>query len=288
MERQGPEARGETRRMQDETERQAAPRRRRRRRRRPRIWPLLLVLLAATAGILLFLRKDRPARDGGAGRVTVWPFPADPARKDQAKDEISEALAVLAVKNPETEDYVRDYTGVQPSPETVDMSAELAEDGVPLLMQWDERWGYCRYGDGLIGYTGCGPTCLSMVLLGLTGDETFHPAYVASFAQDNGYCVPGNGTAWKLFSEGAAKLGLTAKELPLWEATMQSELAAGRPIICIMGKGDFTEGGHYIVLTGYENGEFTVLGPNRRENCHGWSYERLEGQIKNLWSYAAS
>ena len=264
MERQGPEARGEMRRTQDETERQAAPRRRRRRRRRPRVWPLLLVLLAVAAGIFLFLRN---------------------AQKGPAEDEITEALAALAEKNPETADYVRNYTGIQPCPETVDLDAELAEDGVPLLMQWDERWGYCRYGDGLIGYTGCGPTCLSMVLLGLTGDETFHPAYVAQFAEDNGYCVPGNGTAWKLFSEGAAKLGLTAKELPLWEATMKSELAAGRPIICIMGKGDFTESGHYIVLTGYEDGEFTVLDPNRRENCHGWSYARLEGQIKNLWSY---
>lgn len=247
----------------------AAGHERARPKRRRMAWPLMLVLLAAAVGIFLFLR-------GGPGGF------------QPTRDEISEALEELPEKNPETEQYVRDFQSVQPYPEEVDLSGELEDGGVPLLMQWDERWGYCRYGSGLIGYTGCGPTCLSMVLLGLTGDAAFHPAYVALFAERNGYCVPGNGTAWTLFSEGAEALGLTAKELPLWESTMAGELAAGRPIICIMGQGDFTDSGHYIVLTGYEDGMFSVLDPNRRENCRGWSYERLEGQIRNLWSYTVS
>ena len=199
--------------------------------------------------------------------------------------DIRDALTALAEKNPEARDYIAGFEGVMTFPEHIDLSGDLTEGEVPLLMQWDGRWGYCKYGAGLIGWTGCGPTALSMVLLGLTGDGTYNPAYVAKFSEDNGYCVVGNGTSWTLFSEGAEKLGLSSKELPLDEGTMKRELDAGKPIICIMGKGDFTDSGHYIVITGYSEKGFSVLDPNRRANCREWVYDTLAPQIRNLWSY---
>ena len=58
-----------------------------------------------------------------------------------------------------------------------------------------------------------------------------------------------------------------------------------QPIICIMGPGDFTTTGHYIVLTGVQEGKFTVNDPNSRErSTQLWTYEQLEGQIRNIWS----
>ena len=43
----------------------------------------------------------------------------------------------------------------------------------PLFLQWDPRWGYTEYGeDSFLGLSGCGPTCLSMVLYYLTGDKS--------------------------------------------------------------------------------------------------------------------
>lgn len=201
-------------------------------------------------------------------------------------EDIRAAFSEMIEKNPETVKYVKGFEEVTEYPEYIDLSEELEDGGIPLLMQWDSRWGYCRYGAGLIGYTGCGPTCLSMVLLGLTGDEKYNPAYVAKFATDSGYCIYGNGTAWTLFSDGAESLGLTAKELPLSETGMEQELDAGRPIICIMGPGDFTDSGHYIIVTGYSDGDFTVLDPYRKANCEkNWDYDTLAGQIRNLWSY---
>ncbi len=203
------------------------------------------------------------------------------------EDEIQDALARLAERNPEAEAFVEAYRGVEPLDLTLDLSGELTKGEIPYYTQWDERWGYCRYGEGLIGYTGCGPTALSLVLMGLTGDGTKTPAFVADYAVRNGYCVVGNGTAWTLFSEGAKDLGLTAKELPLWEATMKKELDAGHPIICIMGPGHFTESGHYIVLTGYTEEGFTVLDPNRPSNSEtAFAYADIEGEIRNLWSYS--
>ncbi len=202
--------------------------------------------------------------------------------------ELRDAFAEVYEKNPEARDYVDGFEEIT----QYDLSLDLGEDEafldgdpVPYYTQWDSRWGYCQYGEGLMGWTGCGPTALSMVAMGLTGDGTLTPAYIASFAIDNGYCVPGNGTSWTLFSEGAAKLGLTATELPLWEETIRAQLNAGHPIICIMGQGHFTETGHYIVLTDCTDEGFNVLDPYRPSNCKVWPYDDIQGEIRNLWAY---
>ena len=66
---------------------------------------------------------------------------------------------------------------------------------------------------------------------------------------------------------------------------MVSALEAGNPVILAMGPGDFTTSGHYIVLTGVEDGAFRVNDPNSVKNsCRLWTYEELEGQIRNIWS----
>ena len=73
-------------------------------------------------------------------------------------------------------------------------------------------------------------------------------------------------------------------EIPLVEKRIFDNLEAGNPIICAMGKGDFTTSGHYIVLVGTENGLIRVNDPNSYENSETlWSYEQIEGQIRNLW-----
>lgn len=67
----------------------------------------------------------------------------------------------------------------------------------------------------------------------------------------------------------------------------QNQLASGHPIICSMRPGDFTTTGHFIVLNGYENGQFHVLDPNSNANSEKlWSYERLSPQINNLWAFS--
>ena len=63
---------------------------------------------------------------------------------------------------------------------------------------------------------------------------------------------------------------------------------SGRLIICILGPGDFTTTGHFIVLTGVdENGGIIVNDPNSIINSKkSWDIEQLMHQIRNLWSYA--
>ncbi|MBQ8935098.1 MAG: C39 family peptidase [Oscillospiraceae bacterium] len=201
--------------------------------------------------------------------------------------EIPERLLQMAETYPETLDFVKQYPELHDQHPEIDLTAEAESDTVPLLLQWDTRWGYESYGDGLIGYTGCGPTCLSMVALYLTGDPDDSPLAVAQYADENGYYVDGSGTAWSFMSQGAAHFGLSATEFPLSESAMKSALDAGEPIICVVGPGDFTPSGHFIVLTGYTSEGFTVNDPNSIiRSGQAWSFERLKGQIRNLWAYS--
>lgn len=172
--------------------------------------------------------------------------------------------------------------------EEEETSDVLVPGEIPLYLQKDRRWRKERYGSDAMGVTGCGPTCLSMVLCGLRRDEKWMPARVANWAEREGYYVSGSGSSWSLMTEGAAKLGLRAKQLPLQEGVIRERLQAGHPIICIMGPGDFTDAGHFIVLSGMdEEGNIVVKDPNSRENSEkDWDLRRLMCQMKNLWAYS--
>ena len=168
-----------------------------------------------------------------------------------------------------------------------DLSEYTALSSVPHLLQWDKRWGYEDYAGSLMALSGCGPVCLSMVAVYLTGDTALTPSYIAQFAEKEGYAARGNGTKWTLMSEGAGELGLISEELPLHKETMINALNDGKPLILIMGAGDFTTSGHFIVLTEYTEEGFSVLDPNSKERSEKkWSYERIEGQIRNIWAYS--
>ena len=193
------------------------------------------------------------------------------------------SLIELFERNPETEGFVMNY------PFHTDMEVDLRDydrsEGVPLFLQWDPMWGYEDYGSDCIAITGCGPTCLAMVGYYLTGDENMSPDKIAKFAQRNGYYEAGYGSSWTLISEGGAELGLEVKELPLVEKKINNALEEGKPVILAMGEGDFTTTGHYIVLTGVEEDGYRVNDPNSRVNSRRlWTYEELEGQIRNIWA----
>ncbi|MBQ6815477.1 MAG: C39 family peptidase [Lachnospiraceae bacterium] len=199
-----------------------------------------------------------------------------------------ESLIKLVTKSPEALEFAVVYPFMQGESDsrTVDLTNDYKEGQIPYLMQWDSRWGYVVYGDDTIALDGCGPTCLSMVTVGLTGNVMWSPIRVARISMEQGYYVKGTGTAWALMSEGCEKMGLKAKEIGLAKDEMINEITSGRPIIASMAPGDFTDAGHFIVIDEYKDGMFYVKDPNNKENSQkGWTYDQLNGQIKNMWSY---
>lgn len=199
-----------------------------------------------------------------------------------------ENLIKLVAKSPEAIDFALEYPFKrgQSNSTVVDISEDYTEGEIPQLIQWDDRWGYVSYGDDIIGLDGCGPTCLSMVAVGLTGNTKWTPVRVARMSQSNGHYVEGQGTAWTLMYEGCLQLGLEAKVIGLSESEMIAELRDGHPIIASMAPGDFTDSGHFIVIVDYKDGKFYVNDPNSKKNSEvGWEYDRIKTQIKNMWAY---
>ncbi len=194
----------------------------------------------------------------------------------------------LLRRNPETEEFVLNYPLLKNKNYNIDLSDYEHTTSVPHFLQWDERWGYAPYGDDNIGIAGCGPTCLSMVYVYLTGDTSMNPKAMAEFAADYGYCEPSNGSAWALIFEGGEILGLDVEEVGLDEGLIAYHLKEGRPVIAIMGPGEFTQGGHFIVMTDYIDGQIKVNDPNsyiRTEKL--WNYDDIEDQIQGLWALSS-
>ena len=205
---------------------------------------------------------------------------------EQAGD-MSDTLRELVENNPETADFVRNYQMKKDLPPAEDVG-EVTVGVIPHLLQWDERWGYQIYGDNMIAVNGCGPTVISMVAAGLTGDRTVTPYKVAKFAEENGYYEGEAGTSWSLMTEGARQFGIYGEEMGLDENMIFSALENGNPIICSMRPGDFTTTGHFIVLVGTEDGKIRVNDPNSVKRSEKlWDYETLYPQINNLWVYIA-
>lgn len=266
----------------------------RRRRRRRYFWRKLFLLIGTVVflvGAYLCVSSIREKQSGVSAEGETFgntPFQQTVAafaeENHLTRREWPEELLAYGEKNPEVQEFVLNYPLNKDKEPEIDLSEAVNTDTVPLLMQWDERWGYMEYAGGLMGLSGCGPTCLSMVSLYLLDDPKYTPRYLAEFSENNGYSVIGNGSAWTLISEGGKQLGLDVVEIPLDRERIVRNLEVGNPIICVMGPGDFTTTGHYIVMTGYTDGKIQVNDPNSRLRSETlWDYEQIKDQIRNLW-----
>ncbi len=160
------------------------------------------------------------------------------------------------------------------------------EADFPLFLQWDPRWGYAYYGDDSnIAVSGCGPTSLSMALFYLTGDDSLTPDYLADYSMEHGYYVSGTGTAWALITDIPPLYGVSVSEPDADERLMKRELDKGNILIASVGPGDFTAGGHLLVIYDYDRSGFKINDPNCiARSRQSWDFETLKPQIKHLWS----
>lgn len=192
----------------------------------------------------------------------------------------------LVVNNPETASFAADYLTKSNISVVVNIDSYYTPGEIPHFLQWDEQWGYTQYGDNMMAVNGCGPTCLSMIVVGLTGNTNYNPANVAKLSEESGYYSE-TGTSWQMMTDGAAKMGVTSNKIDLNAEVIKSELNSGHPIIASMLPGDFTKVGHFIVITGIdENGKLIVNDPNSkiRTKKH-WEIDNIISQTKSMWSY---
>ncbi len=201
---------------------------------------------------------------------------------EQYSDDMLKALA----NNPEMADFVRNSLEAKAKVNNAKLSVLEKGQEFPLFLQWDPRWGYAEYGENNIGLSGCGPTCVSMALYYLLGDESITPDKVAEYSMENGYYVMGTGTAWALLEAMPAEYGIKVTQPSKTEQNMKNELDAGGVIICSMKAGDFTDGGHFVVIYGYDEDGFLINDSNCvARSRQKWPYSALKKQLKNIWVY---
>ena len=201
-------------------------------------------------------------------------------------DDIHPSLLKLAGNN---------YTAVNFVAKTIDPTVineysytEKANSSkVPLYLQWDKRWGYEKYGYGIIGFTGCGPTSCAMAMSYLKNDPSITPAKIAEESDRNGFSSS-EGTSWGFYPYIARKYGLKAVQMDENYNVIKENVKKGNPILISVRPGDFTQTGHVMVISGMDsNGNIILNDPNSFINSQKtWKYDRLKPQIKAMWVFS--
>ncbi len=155
---------------------------------------------------------------------------------------------------------------------------------VPIQMfyQTDPEWADYLYGDSDPMEThGCGPTVLAILVSSLTDTELL-PTEAADWATDMGYFYEGSGSAHSLIPEGAMSFGLDVELTgQLTEESIKYIFSQDKLIVMLMGPGDFTNGGHFIVAHGYApDGSVIIADPVSEDNTNTlWDVEDLVSQL---------
>lgn len=168
-----------------------------------------------------------------------------------------------------------------PLPEEPHLPTAVGYNNVPIFLQCDENWKKVNFGCGnsTICSSGCGPTSIAMALsfFGVKVD----PPTVANWVLKNGYRVCGNGIAWNGICAAAKEFGKGSIKCEKYDYKVEElleELGKDKNKIAIVsrkGPPPYTEGGHFIVLTGIEkrgNKEFVCYNdpfPNHKRPAQG-------------------
>lgn len=253
------------------------------------IWVVVPVVLFLILGLLLQKPED-------AYKMEVVHL--DHAKVEEEKQNRTDALlenleaegapeGILSTlrKNSETRYFAEDYIDDH---EEVSVSTKISPENttIPYFLQWDEKWGYEAYGNSTISSAGCGPTCLAMVISYFTKDETITPSSMARYSTENEFLTEDGATYCALMeTAGDWDVRVEAKEPD--EEIVAEALKAGNPVICNVFPGDFTEVGHFIVLTGYVDGMVAVNDPfSYKNSLKLWRYADIQDQIDMIWVYS--
>lgn len=126
--------------------------------------------------------------------------------------------------------------------------------GCIYFNQGDSAWnqnGYC------IAKAGCGPTSMAVVITSLTG-KWVTPLDTAIWGYQHGF-YSREGSAHEMIPAMAAAYGLRCQGAGTDYQEIKKALKAGKPVVCLMGPGYFTRGGHFMVLVAIDNNDCVTV-----------------------------
>ena len=135
--------------------------------------------------------------------------------------------------------------------------------GLTYYNQTDSRWRYHQYssiGDSsqTIGTSGCGPTSVAMVVTAIKG--TITPPEMGDLFVQYGYRSANNGTYWSAFRWVADVFDIGYQECSSLDTAVDL-VRNNNYVICSVGNGLFTTGGHFIVIVGIEGDTLKIYDP---------------------------
>ncbi len=170
-------------------------------------------------------------------------------------------------------------------PQTAETESETGKEAeIPFTFYYqdDPQWADYLYGgrDPMYKY-GCGPTAMAMVVTNMT-DTVVTPPGMADWAWENGYFSPGGGSAHALIPDAATAFGLNAESLSIrTPEALLTCLAYDKLLVLLMGPGQFTDGGHFIlVYRANEDGSVRIADPISPEhNAQDWDPAQLLDEL---------
>lgn len=163
-------------------------------------------------------------------------------------------------------------------------------------MQCDKRWGKIDYsvkGESTnICESGCGPTAMAMALSTFLKREILPPE-LCKWSLEHGHKALRQGTYYAFFKPCGEAYGVKTYQLN-WKNLRKNrsiekgyhrrvleELSRGNYVIACMGPGNWTNGGHFILLYGVAGDTAYVNDPNStNKNRTQGSWERLKKEVK--------
>ena len=126
--------------------------------------------------------------------------------------------------------------------------------GYIYFNQGDSAWnqnGYC------IAKAGCGPTSMAVVITSLTG-KWVTPLDTAIWGYQHGF-YSREGSAHEMIPAMATAYGLRCQGVGTDYQAIKKALKAGKPVVCLMGPGYFTRGGHFMVIVAIDNNDCVTV-----------------------------
>lgn len=168
-------------------------------------------------------------------------------------------------------------------------------------LQTDSRWAKWPYSnsneDTDIAESGCGTTAMAMVIA-TWKDPSVTPVTTSKWSLEHGYKATGNGTYHSYFVPQAKAYGiecervntsslqyLSASQAEPYHQKAHDAVDEGHLVICLMARGNWTRGGHYILwYSNDDQGNVYINDPastkaNRVKN----TFSLLKSQCRYYW-----
>jgi uncharacterized repeat protein (TIGR02543 family) len=162
--------------------------------------------------------------------------------------------------------------------------------------RWNKNWYRVRKESSTIGGSGCGPSSMSMVISTLKTPGTT-PVETCAWSQSRGYKAYLSGTYDSYFRAHGKAVGISVTQL---SATSQNKMSKARAkvydtiamnaikrgdfVIALMGKGNWTTVGHFVLWYGMEGNNVLIrdpasTAPGRAKN----TLTLFRSQVKRYW-----